>query len=158
MGGNKSRSWLYQGAQGGVGVALSALFKQRIGAFRHFLGPFPGSIPQAMGHKPKKRGTNGPQGDAIGHCMALRALWSAFLRHFHDSQWAPPKPDANPHRESGAQSAGGQKRPQTQRGANVVKEAHMFAIGRSAGHRSNRFISMLNYAPRYFPSRDFRLP
>ena len=88
MGGNKSRSWLYQGAQGGVRVALSALFKQQIGAFRHFLGPFPGSIPQAMGHKPKKRGTNGPQGDAIGHCMALRALWSAFLRHFHDSQWA----------------------------------------------------------------------
>jgi hypothetical protein len=39
---------MYQGAQGGAGVALSALFKQRNGAFfvfwarflAHFLGPF----------------------------------------------------------------------------------------------------------------------
>jgi len=85
LGGNKTRSWLYQGLQGGWRWP-SPLYLSSGSA--HFLGPFPGSISQAMRHKPKKRGTNGPQGDAIGHCMALRALWSAFLRHFYASRWA----------------------------------------------------------------------
>ena len=80
-----------------------------------------------------------------------------MLSHRYEMQ-TPPKPDANPHGESGEQRAGGQKRPQTQkRGQGGKRGAHV-AIGRSAGHRFNRFISMLNYAPRYFPSRDFRLP
>ena len=114
MGGNKTRSWLYQGLQGGWGWP-SPLYLSSGSA--HFLGPFPGSISQAMRHKPKKRGTNGPQGDAIGHCMALRALWSAFLRHFYASRWAsrsvsglstragppsPPADSARAHRTEGS--------------------------------------------------------
>ena len=80
-----------------------------------------------------------------------------MLSHRYEMQ-TPPKPDANPHGESGEQRAGGQKRPQTQKRGQCGERGAHVAIGRSAGHRFNRFISMLNYAPRYFPSRDFRLP
>jgi hypothetical protein len=60
-------------------------------------------------------------------------------------------------RERRTKSRGAKKTTDPKRGQGGKRGAHV-AIGRSAGHRFNRFISMLNYAPRYFPSRDFRLP
>ena len=59
--------------------------------------------------------------------------------------------------QDGGKRRGAKKTTDPKRGQCGERGAHV-AIGRSAGHRFNRFISMLNYAPRYFPSRDFRLP
>jgi len=74
LGGNKSRSWLYQGAQGGVGVALSALFKQRIGR----ISPFPGSISWVLGPFPKLWGTNPRNAVQTGR----RATQSGIAWHY----------------------------------------------------------------------------
>jgi len=60
-------------------------------------------------------------------------------------------------RERSTKRRGAKKTTDPKRGQCGERGAHV-AIGRSTGHRFNRFISMLNYAPRYFPSRDFRLP
>ena len=99
---------------GGVGVALSALFKQRIGAFLGSISwvHFPGYGAQTQETRYKRAA--GWRNRAL---HALRALWSAFLRHFYASRWAsrsvsglstragppsPPADSARAHRTEGS--------------------------------------------------------